>query len=137
MDNALNVLNNIRTLRAQAREMPLETLEEILEKLTAIVEESRENVKAVSAQQQERNEKLSKYRKMLEEDGIDIDDLVTHQGTKETAKTKSKRQPRPAIYQYKDTNGEQKTWTGQGRTPSAIKIALDGGATLESFLIAR
>ena len=135
MDNALNVLNNIRTLRAQAREMPLETLEEILEKLTAIVEESRENVKAVSAQQQERNEKLSKYRKMLEEDGIDIDDLVTHQGAKETTKTKSKRQPRPAIYQYKDTNGEQKTWTGQGRTPKPIASALANGKSLDDFLI--
>ena len=55
MDNALNVLNNIRTLRAQAREMPLSTLEEILEKLTAIVEETRENAKARSAQQQERD----------------------------------------------------------------------------------
>ena len=80
---------------------------------------------------------IQKLIEVKKEDGIDIDDLVTHQGAKETTKTKSKRQPRPAIYQYKDTNGEQKTWTGQGRTPSAIKIALDGGATLESFLIAR
>ncbi|MBU9810713.1 H-NS histone family protein [Rahnella sp. C60] len=135
MDNALNVLNNIRTLRAQAREMPLSTLEEILEKLTAIVEETRENAKARSAQQQERDEKLLKYREMLANDGIAIDDLLGHQSAKIT--TKAKRKPRPALYEYTDTDGSKKTWTGQGRTPSAIKAALDAGATLESFLIAR
>ena len=107
MDNALNVLNNIRTLRAQAREMPLSMLEEILEKLTAIVEESRENVKARSAQQQERDEKLLKYREMLANDGIAIDDLLDHQTTKESGK--AKRKPRPAIYEYTDTNGSKKT----------------------------
>jgi DNA-binding protein H-NS len=42
MSEALKVLNNIRTLRAQARETDLETLEEMLEKLTAIVEDRRE-----------------------------------------------------------------------------------------------
>ena len=33
MSEALKILNNIRTLRAQARECTLETLEEMLEKL--------------------------------------------------------------------------------------------------------
>lgn len=34
MTDALKILNNIRTLRAQARETTLETLEGMLEKLT-------------------------------------------------------------------------------------------------------
>ena len=133
MDNALNVLNNIRTLRAQAREMPLSTLEEILEKLTAIVEESRENVKARSAQQQERDEKLLKYREMLANDGIAIDDLLGHQTTKESGK--AKRKPRPAIYEYTDTDGSKKTWTGQGRMPKAIAEQVALGKDLNDFLI--
>ncbi len=37
MSEALKSLNNIRTLRAQGRELPLEVLEEILEKLNVIV----------------------------------------------------------------------------------------------------
>ena len=36
MSEALKILNNIRTLRAQARECTLETLEEMLEKLEAV-----------------------------------------------------------------------------------------------------
>jgi predicted methyltransferase len=39
MTDAIKTLNNIRTLRAQARETDLATLEEMLEKLTAIVED--------------------------------------------------------------------------------------------------
>ena len=42
MTDAIKTLNNIRTLRAQARETDLATLEEILEKLTAIVEDKRQ-----------------------------------------------------------------------------------------------
>ncbi|MDR8469884.1 DNA-binding protein H-NS-like protein, partial [Acinetobacter baumannii] len=42
MSETLQVLNNIRTLRAQARELPLEVLEELLEKLTTVVSERSE-----------------------------------------------------------------------------------------------
>ena len=37
MSEALKILNNIRTLRAQARECTLETLEEMLEKLEVVL----------------------------------------------------------------------------------------------------
>lgn len=47
MSEALKVLNNIRTLRAQARETDLETLEEMLEKLSVIVDERREEEHAI------------------------------------------------------------------------------------------
>ncbi len=50
-------------------------------------------------------------------------------------KVRKKREPRPAKYAYIDEAGEQKTWTGQGRTPAPIKAQLDSGKTLEDFLI--
>ncbi|HHF8101288.1 TPA: H-NS family nucleoid-associated regulatory protein, partial [Escherichia coli] len=43
--------------------------------------------------------------------------------------------PRPAKYKYIDTDGSEKTWTGQGRTPRAIAAALEAGKTLEDFEI--
>ncbi len=46
MSEALKILNNIRTLRAQARECTLETLEEMLEKLEVVVNERREEESA-------------------------------------------------------------------------------------------
>ncbi|WP_422119903.1 H-NS family nucleoid-associated regulatory protein [Klebsiella variicola] len=50
-------------------------------------------------------------------------------------KVRKKREPRPAKYAYIDDADEQKTWTGQGRTPAPIKAQLDAGKTLEDFLI--
>ncbi|MBD2811923.1 DNA-binding transcriptional regulator H-NS [Xenorhabdus sp. Vera] len=133
MSENLKSLNNIRTLRAQARECELTTLEEMLEKLTTVVEERREEESQARAQIEERTRKLQEYREMLEKDGIELSDLVDALSGKATSK--SKRAARPAKYSYTD-EGETKTWTGQGRTPAVIKKAIEEeGKKLEDFLI--
>lgn len=48
--------------------------------------------------------------------------------------SKGKRAPRPAKYRYLD-NGVEKTWTGQGRMPSAIAKAVAEGKSVEDFAI--
>ncbi|MBN3209991.1 MULTISPECIES: H-NS family histone-like protein [Pectobacterium] len=132
MSEALKVLNNIRTLRAQARETDLATLEEMLEKLTVIVEERREEETKVQQEQAERLAKIEALRARLLEDGIDPSELL---GGTSSKSVKSKREPRPAKYKYIDENGNEKLWTGQGRTPKAIAAALENGKTLEDFEI--
>ncbi|GKV79204.1 DNA-binding protein [Pectobacterium carotovorum subsp. carotovorum] len=133
MSEALKVLNNIRTLRAQARETDLATLEEMLEKLTVIVEERREEETKSQQEQAERLAKIEALRAKLLEDGIDPAELLG--SVSATKSTKSKRAPRPAKYKYTDENGNEKLWTGQGRTPKAIAAALENGKTLEDFEI--
>ncbi|WKA63994.1 H-NS family histone-like protein [Pectobacterium aroidearum] len=133
MSEALKVLNNIRTLRAQARETDLATLEEMLEKLTVIVEERREEETKTQQEQAERLAKIEALRAKLLEDGIDPVELLG--SVSATKSTKSKRAPRPAKYKYTDENGNEKLWTGQGRTPKAIAAALENGKTLEDFEI--
>ncbi|AFN34952.1 H-NS family nucleoid-associated regulatory protein [Klebsiella oxytoca] len=132
MSETLQVLNNIRTLRAQARELPLEVLEELLEKLTTVVSERSEEEKELEAANRERLEKLSHYREMMIADGIDPSELME---AAVNVKVRKQREPRPAKYAYIDDAGERKTWTGQGRTPSPIKAQLDAGKTLDDFLI--
>ncbi|EDH9294610.1 DNA-binding protein, partial [Salmonella enterica subsp. enterica serovar Enteritidis] len=61
MSEALKALNNIRTLRAHARETDLATLEEMLEKLSAVVEDRREEESAVRKEQEERQAKLEAF----------------------------------------------------------------------------
>lgn len=135
MSEALKILNNIRTLRAQARECSLETLEEMLEKLEVVVNERREEENQAQAEVEERSRKLQQYRDMLIADGIDPNELLS---TLAAAKTpgKAKRAARPAKYSYTDENGESRTWTGQGRTPAVIKKAIEEqGKKLEDFLL--
>ena len=58
MTDAIKTLNNIRTLRAQARETDLATLEEMLEKLTSIVEDRRQEETIAKQQNAERQGKI-------------------------------------------------------------------------------
>lgn len=62
MSDALKVINNIRTLRVQARELTLDTLEEMFEKLTIVVEERREEEALFLKQQEEKQAKLEVFR---------------------------------------------------------------------------
>ncbi|HBV2113936.1 TPA: H-NS histone family protein, partial [Escherichia coli] len=128
MSESIKILNNIRTLRAQAREFSLETLDEMLEKLTTVVEERRQEYVSYRKEREERQAKLEAFRLQLLEDGIDPADLLS--GLSSSSKPKSNREPRPAKYKYIDENGEQKTWTGQGRTPKAIATAIEAGKAL-------
>lgn len=135
MSDTLKILNNIRTLRAQSREVDLDVLEEMLEKLTIVVDERREEHRTVQAQQQEKETKLQQYRQMLMEDGIDPSELLQSLSDTKIRNNPAKRPPRPAKYEFTDETGETKTWTGQGRMPSAIKAAIDAGKSLDDFLI--
>ncbi|WP_431625458.1 H-NS family nucleoid-associated regulatory protein [Enterobacter chuandaensis] len=132
MTDAIKTLNNIRTLRAQARETDLATLEEMLEKLTAIVEDRRQEESLAQQQNAERQAKIEALRAQLLEDGIDPSELL---GNPKSSRPATVRAPRPAKYEYIDENGDEKTWTGQGRTPKAIAASLEGGKTLEDFAI--
>jgi DNA-binding protein H-NS len=136
MSEALKVLNNIRTLRAQAREYSVETLEEMLEKLDVVVKERREQESHFQAENEERTRKLNQYREMLLADGIDPNELISTLTVTPRAAAKGKRSVRPAKYGYTDEKGESRTWTGQGRTPAVIKKALEEqGKTLDDFLL--
>ncbi len=136
MSEALKILNNIRTLRAQARECSLDMLEEMLEKLEMVVVERREEENQAQAEIEERTRKLQQYREMLIADGIDPNELMQTLASAKTASNKAKRAARPAKYEYKDENGEMRTWTGQGRTPAVIKKAIEEqGKSLDDFLL--
>ncbi|KII75563.1 H-NS family nucleoid-associated regulatory protein [Vibrio renipiscarius] len=135
MSELTKTLLNIRSLRAFSRELTLEQLEEALEKLSLVVSERKEAEEAESAERAEQEAKLAAIAEQIAKDGIDVEALISALAGETKTKAKAKRAPRPAKYKYEDTNGEEKTWTGQGRTPSAIQALLDSGRKLEEFLI--
>ncbi|MFQ2423756.1 H-NS family nucleoid-associated regulatory protein [Aeromonas caviae] len=132
MNEFLKVLLNIRSMRAACRDLTLEQLEEGLEKLSAIVDERRQDESAERQAREEHQKKIAEYAEMLKAAGIDPAELVN---TVVPENTKvSKRAPRPAKYRYLD-NGVEKTWTGQGRMPSVIAKAVAEGKSVEAFAI--
>ncbi|EOZ6093524.1 H-NS family nucleoid-associated regulatory protein, partial [Escherichia coli] len=102
--------------------------------LNVIVDERRQEESSKAAELQARQEKLDALRKLMEEDGINPEELLGSFQAKSTA-TKKSRGPRPAKYSFTDENGETKTWTGQGRTPKALAEQIAAGKSLDDFLI--
>ncbi|UNU29929.1 H-NS histone family protein [Aeromonas hydrophila] len=75
---------------------------------------------------------------MLRQAGVDPRDLLSSTApaasANANASNKTKRAPRPAKYKYQE-NGQEKTWTGQGRIPKAIAEQVEQGKSLDDFLI--
>ena len=138
MTEVLKVLTNIRSLRVLAKNESLELLESILEKLQLVISEKREELLKIQQEEKERQERIAKYKDLLKQEGITVDELAEILGLDVSEKVNGvskKRSARPAKYQYVDENGATKTWTGQGRTPKAIQAQLDQGKPLSSFEI--
>lgn len=136
MSEQLKALNNIRSLRVFARENSLETLEGIAEKLAIVIEEKREALKAQEIERAKRLQDLNKYKEMLEESGMSLEEFVSAlSGNSVVIKERKIRAQRPAKYKFTDEFGNEKTWTGQGRTPKTIQLALDAGKSLSDFEI--
>ncbi|NDJ56676.1 H-NS histone family protein [Enterobacteriaceae bacterium 4M9] len=131
MSVELQSLNNIRVLRAMARDLSIDLIEEIREKIRVVIEEKREQENDRVRENTEREEKLKTWLELMQADGIDPNELLKAL----PQSTPRKRAPRAAKYRYVDSDGSEKTWTGQGRTPKAIVDAMAEGKSLESFLI--
>ncbi|HCH4058375.1 TPA: H-NS family nucleoid-associated regulatory protein [Vibrio parahaemolyticus] len=128
-------LLNIRSLRVFSRDLSLIQLEEALSKFSKVVEERRTEEDKIKIELEKKQEKLEEIAKQIREQGLDANAVISALSSQQQAKIKNKRQPLPAKYKYVNENGFEKTWTGQGRTPKVIQLALDSGATLDDFAI--
>lgn len=135
MNEAFKIFNNIRILRAQTKEYTLKTLEEMLKKLKLVVNERRKEDNQCQVEIAEHAKKLQQYRDMLIADGINPNELLKSMSSFKSIQ-KNKRNTRPAKYKYINKYGEIKTWTGQGRTPTVIRQAINKRRkTLNDFLL--
>lgn len=76
MSVMLQSLNNIRTLRAMAREFSIDVLEEMLEKFRVVTKERREEEEQQQRELAEREEKISTWLELMKADGINPEELL-------------------------------------------------------------
>lgn len=131
-ESVKRVLSNLRSLRAMARDVDFDTLEDMASKLNSVVEEMRADAEREAAEREKRDEKKREILKLISEEGFSVEELAGNAvaGTKQ----RKKREPLQAKYQY-DKDGVTHYWTGQGRKPLPIQAALDAGKSLDDFLI--
>lgn len=72
----LQNLNNIRTLRALARELSMDVLEEVLEKFRIVTEEKRSEQAELERQRAEQQDKINALLELMKADGISPSDLL-------------------------------------------------------------
>ena len=106
MSSMLKNLNNIRSLRAMAREFSVDVLEDMLEKFRVVTKERRDEEEQLQRQRAEQQEKINTLLALMQADGINPEELLSM--TPATARSVKKRQPRPAKYRFTDLNGETK-----------------------------
>ncbi|HGP3581121.1 TPA: DNA-binding protein, partial [Salmonella enterica] len=68
MNLMLQNLNNIRTLRAMAREFSIDVLEEMLEKFRVVTKERREEEELQQRQLAEKQEKINAFLELMKAD---------------------------------------------------------------------
>lgn len=134
MNEFLKVLLNVRSLRAVLRDLSLEQLQEAHEKFSLIYQEQADVAEKAQVAEAEHLKTLAEFQALLAEAGIDPSELVQGASAGKPPRESSKRAPRPPKYRYRE-NGEEKTWTGQGRTPKALVVLLQQGRQLDEFLI--
>jgi DNA-binding protein H-NS len=130
MSELLRIMSHSRRLKSAVKELSIEQLEDIKDKLQAIIEERLEEDANEKKENQARLEKIKKYRELLAADGIDPDELSDNSTDKP-----GRRNPRQPKYEVWNEVGDRITWTGQGRMPNVFKLRIDAGESLDTFLI--
>ena len=131
MTDFIRIATHSRRLKTAVKELSIEQLEEIKNKLQAIIDERIAEEEAEKQGNAERLKKIKKYKEMLAADGIDLFELATEL----TLGDPKKRAPRQPKYEVWNEAGERITWTGQGRMPNIFKAKIEAGEPLDTFLI--
>ncbi|MCU7994694.1 H-NS histone family protein [Shewanella glacialipiscicola] len=130
MNEFLEILTHGRRFKAAVKELSVEELRDLAEKLNKILVERESMAEEEEQAMAARNAKIEEIRQQMEAVGLSIDDL----GGTAVKATAKKRAPRPAKYQI-EVNGEMVQWTGQGRMPTVFKNEINKGRSMEDFLI--
>lgn len=130
MSEFFRIITHARRLKSNLKDLSVEQLEELKNKLTKIIEDRVLEEEKVLQENAEKLEKIRKIREMIAAEGIDVEDLQSS-----FVERTGKRAPRKPKYEVYNEAGQRITWTGQGRMPNILKNRIEGGDTLETFLI--
>jgi DNA-binding protein H-NS len=113
-------MTSFAILLAQQKELQAKT-----EELNKLIE---------GARKEERKGVIAKIKAIMAEHGLTVEDLGTSSAGSATRKASSATGKKVAPKYKNPATGE--TWTGRGIKPKWLSSAIEGGKTLESFLIA-
>ena len=133
MNDFLSILTHGRRLQGAVKELSIQELEAVQEKLASIIEKRKEKLIEQEKAEQEKRAKLAEIKKQMEEAGLNLEDLQSLASNIDSPKKTGKK--RPVKYKLIDSDGVAHPWTGIGRMPRVYKEALENGKSLDDFSI--
>lgn len=132
MSEFLDILTHGRRLQGAVKELSVNELESVRQKLDNIIEKRKEKELEQQRAEQQKLAKIEEIQKQMQEAGVDVNDLqkLSAETSKKTTGAK-----RPVKYQLKDDEGNTHSWTGIGRMPKVFKQAIENGKDLQNFSI--
>ncbi|TRW49499.1 H-NS histone family protein [Aliidiomarina halalkaliphila] len=135
MSEFTDILTHARRLNAATKSLSVSDLQEVAVKLENVIEQRKEEEAELKRAQAAKLADIERIRKEIQAAGLDPQDILGTTASTPKKRSLRKRAPKPAKYEYTMSNGERRTWTGQGRMPKPIQKAVNSGKSLESFLI--
>ncbi len=130
MPLVLKDLKNSRMLSNALHDASPEEIQDIIDKLTVIKEETVARLAKQASINEERRIKLGAMANELKENNISIEDLMGYLGVN------VKKRKLKIRYRYVGVDGLTYEWSGQGRTPRAMQQLIErDGTTKEDYLI--
>ncbi|MBC3764348.1 H-NS family nucleoid-associated regulatory protein [Neptunicella marina] len=133
MSEFLATLTHGRKLQGAVKELPLDELKLVAEKLQNIIEKRQQKEAELQQLQQQKKQKIEELRQQIEDAGLDLSDFEALNG--KTSKPAKPQKKRPVKYRIKGDDGQITEWTGIGRMPVVFTKALKAGKSLEDFSI--
>ncbi len=122
-DEIMHRLSSKTRIRSLFKDVHLEDLERIIERLQSITEEKRAAHEAEQAKNKEKEESIEQIRQMLEAKGLSLSDL----GVSEEDQPKKRRNVSKYTFEYVTKSGDTVQWYGSttGRLPKDFQAYLD------------
>lgn len=118
-----------RNMKQFIKHCDLWILMELRDKLNVAINEREIEQEKEREAEKLRIEKRAELLALIDSEGFSLKELIA-------AEPKQKKSQRKMKYRYTE-NGRVKEWSGVGRTPHAIQVALKLGDSLNSFLISK
>ena len=129
MNEITKVLTRKNSLRSALKELNLDQIEKLISDLNDIYADIEEEKKVEAAAELARLEKIKSIRDLINDAGIDIDEL---QGITSNSMRKKVEPKYRLIESY---TGKTLEWSGRGRTPTWVSEYESRGGKREDLLI--
>ncbi len=132
----LRSYKNVRSLRTLFKDATIDDLNEIIEKMIALKNEIEEEQRQEMEADAERRQAFEELKKTLTDKNYSYEDFKQFMegGVSKPARKTGTRKMTPK-YRYTDLEGITREWTGQGKTPNALKQLMEQTGNDKSFYL--